>query len=313
MRKLSKIVAIASLISTLSSISAFADMDVKALDKFNRVGEPMTLAMTATGEWTQIGNDYGYTIDTSSLAEWEKEYFDPKEFVQEGTVRIDGDWYSINKDTHTINRNYWREEKGDDSIPVAPGRVNLSYYTARYYYGGDGKLAQIQYPITNGVAPVTYNIVQAPDAMAQSLIDAVNSYRTSHGVKALEPDKLLLTTSSIYAQYLPMDSRYEYEMKYLYTNTVGDVEDYYSTPYYRFMPGTGISQDREFISVGKSDVNSIVNEWATQKLIDHQLNYGGKYYDHDVTPNLLDKDVTCIGAACFYDAAGTPYWYMQIA
>ena len=97
------------------------------------------------------------------------------------------------------------------------------------------------------------------------------------------------------------------------------------TPYYRnlsvFMyDGQGGLDSRngsihaqEFISVGKWDVNEIVQEWANQKISvhrDYQSYYMGKDIYEDCTPSLTDG--TCVGASCYVDANGTPYWYMLI-
>lgn len=330
MKNFRRIMAAVAAITMVSTVPAMAGMKVE--------GAP--ISMTSTGHWTQVGNDWGYSFDVLkeeyakySTYSWMTDPLMKGGLVQEGAIRIDGDWYCIDKNTHTIKKNCWVTGEDSDTSSSAAGYTDVAYYACRTYFGADGKAEKVQFPLMNGRAvngtmvydessSAVYDVVSVPDGMASSLIEAVNKYRTSKGLKALETDKMLLTTSKIFSTYLPMDSRYKHEMKYSYTGASGMVWDVYNKPYYRntkmFMydgsaSNGGVIESQEFISVGKQDVNEIVNEWANQKLTDIQANAIGKTFTLDVTPNLLDKKATCIGAACYVDASGTPYWYMQIA
>lgn len=275
-----------------------------------------SVSMNAKGQWTQVGNDYGYTLNSSGQG------INPaRGLIQKGSFRAsDGDWYMVDETTHTIKRNYWATGYDHDES------INLELIGARTFYNFDGKAEKIQFPLRRGTfggnfvfdesEAKIYDIISSPDTQAAALIDAVNKYRSSHGASTLVNDKALLTISSIFSTYLPMNS--EYSARMIGNGGLSDL-----IPYYRnhciFMldgqvaGGHGTIAAKEFISVGKWDVNEIVQEWATQKIMVYN-EYNSMTHNRDIyedcTPSLTDG--TCVGASCYVDANGTPYWYMLI-
>ncbi|MBP3805927.1 MAG: hypothetical protein J6I76_18920 [Oribacterium sp.] len=327
MKKIKNLLATVTMISVISSMPCMANMIVYTEHgSISGSKAPMTIS----GQWTQVGNDYGYSLNGLEG----KDYL--KGLIQKGGFRAsDGDWYMVDETTHTIKRNYWATGYDHDEWCLnSATNTGPEIIGARTYYNADGKAEKIQFPLRRGAYSGNavfdeseskfYDIISSPDTQVAALIDAVNKYRSGHGASKLENDKALLTISNIFSSYLPINSEYTAKMTIPEVSFGMTFNEPY-TPYYRnlsvFMyDGQGGLDSRngsihaqEFISVGKWDVNEIVQEWANQKISvhrDYQSYYMGKDIYEDCTPSLTDG--TCVGASCYVDANGTPYWYMLI-
>ena len=306
---LKRFVAVTSLISVLAVNTSYASMYIYDA-KHPRGGNSVSL--DTKGHWEQVGNDWGYSIDEGQEGLLGSGPLGG--LIQKGSFYADGDWYFVNKDTHTIERNVWKTGNSRDY------EDENECFGARTYYGADGKAEKIQFPLRNGYvvngqvafdesSAAVYDLSDEPDEMAKSLIQAVNEYRVKHGAANLKNEKVLMTTSKIFSTYLPMDSKYQDQNPRIF-------------PFYRatrlfLTDGTCMSSlaranlySNEFISVGKWDVNEIVQEWATHEIWGDSANLT---VVHDINYAVPLTDGTHVGAACYVDANGTPYWYMQIA